>query len=82
MKDQEWYNVCGPEEFTNVKQLFRQRFDLYYLPADFLAIATQRLGMPNIGAVKSCLTSTQHEGESEQDFTAKLVKQFTRSNIQ
>jgi hypothetical protein len=37
--------------------------------------------MPNIGAVKFCLASTQHEGESEQDFPALLVKQLPRSNV-
>jgi hypothetical protein len=38
--------------------------------------------MPNIGAVKSCLAPTQHKGELEQDFTAKLVKQLPSSHVQ
>jgi hypothetical protein len=38
--------------------------------------------MPNIGAVKSCLALTQHNEESEQDFTAtKLAKQLPRSDV-
>jgi hypothetical protein len=29
--------------------------------------------MPNIRAFKSCLASSQHKGESEQDFTGKAM---------
>jgi hypothetical protein len=42
-------------------------FEVNFLPAEFLAID---LGMPNIGAYKSCPEPTQHKEKSEQDFAA------------
>jgi hypothetical protein len=67
-------------QFTNIKQLFllavfqrscqQAAYAVNTLPADFLAIVTQRLVNAKYRAVKSCLVSTQHIGELEQDFTA------------
>jgi hypothetical protein len=71
--------VSSGGEFTNVKQLFRQRFDArvnklllnrILCPQTFLQLPHRNWRVPNIGAFKSCLASTQHNGESEQDFTA------------
>jgi hypothetical protein len=54
-------------------------YEVISLLADFLAIATQRL--VNAKYWRSQILPC-HEGESEQDFTAKLVNQLPRSNVQ
>jgi hypothetical protein len=57
-------------EFTNIKHLFRQRIDLYCqqvtyevnsMPADFLAIATQRLVIAKywVSKILPCAYSAQ-----------------------
>jgi hypothetical protein len=64
-------------EFTNVKQLFSQRFDAFEvsyevnsLPADILAIATQGLVNAKYRGSQILSNFNPAEGESEQDFTA------------